>query len=122
MGRSDLKELIRQAARDLGFLSVGFSRAGSIPDNRLREWLERGYHGKMAYLERNLNRRLDPREIMETVKTVISLNMGYLSPGGLPYSDDRRGVISRYAAFKDYHHVLDDRLTELCCQIHQSLP
>ncbi len=49
--------------------SLGFDRAGiapAAPTERmafLHEWLERGYAGEMAWLERNADERADPRTL-----------------------------------------------------------
>ena len=52
-------------------LACGFDRAGVArlePSERggaLLTWLERGAHAGMAYMERRVEARLDPREILE---------------------------------------------------------
>ncbi|MEW6246422.1 MAG: tRNA epoxyqueuosine(34) reductase QueG [Nitrospirota bacterium] len=79
---------------------------------RLLEWLERGYHGLMAWMEKAPSRRADPREVLPGCRSIISVGMNY-------YTDQRpdespgHGRIARYARGRDYHKVLGKRLTRL---------
>ena len=49
----------------MGFSKVGFARAESLsePQAHLREWLARGYHGEMKWMERDPAQRADPRKL-----------------------------------------------------------
>ena len=55
-----LKENIRLWAGELGFQAVGVTDL-DLSDHapRVRSWLEQGFQGEMAYLTRNLSKRLD---------------------------------------------------------------
>lgn len=55
----------------------------------------------MTWLERNLDKRLDPSELFSGARTVISLSSAYFSEN---YVADCG--ISRYAVGRDYHKVL----------------
>ncbi len=63
-------ERIKQIASDFGFLSCGISKAGFLEEEapRLEEWLRNGHHGKMGYMERNFDKRLDPRLLVPDAK------------------------------------------------------
>ena len=54
---------IRRWAEELGFSAVGFSKAQRLEteEPRLAAWLAEERHGSMGYLERNFDKRLDPR-------------------------------------------------------------
>lgn len=111
MGCIDLSRRVRELAREAGFSDVGISRPDPIPSDRLAGWLSRGYQGRMSYLERHSDRRLDPSEIMNDVRSVVSLAIDYLDPDwDPPYQDPTRGVFSRYALSEDYHRVLERKL------------
>ena len=127
-----LAETIKREARALGFDAVGISRvpnssqpsAFSLQPNysstslpylllsRLAEWLQRGYHGTMAWMARDPSRRSDPQQVLPGCRSMISVGMNY-------YTDNRAnetpgmGRIARYAWGKDYHTVMSRRLAQL---------
>ena len=102
-------ERIKQIASDFGFLSCGISKAGFLEEEapRLEEWLRNGHHGKMGYMERNFDKRLDPRLLVPGAKSVVSLLFNYASDRE---SRDDSFKISKYAFGADYHEVVKARL------------
>jgi epoxyqueuosine reductase len=109
-----MKDLIHQRARDLGFDDCRFTTAAS-PDHaaEFRRWLGEKHHGEMGYLERNAHKRLNPQEVLEGARTVIVLAASYQSDEQRATNGTRsspRGVIARYARYRDYHDVLGERL------------
>jgi epoxyqueuosine reductase len=87
-----------------------------------KEWVDRGFHGEMAYLARPdaVARRGDLRGTMEDVRSVVVLAQDYYqedSPG-IP-GDLSRGIVARYARGEDYHDVLKDRLQDLLVWVRQ---
>lgn len=122
MGPDRLKREIRERALDLGFNAVGITRVEKVPDQRLRPWLDKGYHGKMTYLERNVEKRLDPCQVLKDAKSFVCVRMDYFhSPSGTG-SDKFEGIISRYATGEDYHVVLENRLELLLERIRELSP
>ncbi|MDT8324675.1 MAG: tRNA epoxyqueuosine(34) reductase QueG [Bacteroidota bacterium] len=109
--RAEDSELIRRKALHFGFSHVGFARAEALDAEAglLREWLARGYQAGMQWMERNLARRVDPRNIVEGAESVICLAMNYYTPHAHS-GDKRHGKISRYAWGEDYHDIMDTRL------------
>lgn len=103
--------LIKAEARRLGFDHCGISEACFLEDeaHRLEQWLKKGMHGEMSYMERNSDKRLDPRKLMPGARSVISLLLNYW-PG-----EKRKFTpkISVYALGEDYHFVIRDMLNEL---------
>ena len=68
----------------------------------------------MTYLADSMDERLDPRRVLPTARSVISLACVYNSDA--PYSQtvtDGQAAIARYAWGLDYHDVLRDRLRTL---------
>ena len=60
-----LESRLKDQARAAGFALVGIARAGPADDfARLREWLDRGYAGEMAYLPRHADARHHPASIL----------------------------------------------------------
>jgi len=98
---------------------VGFDLCGiTTPEppellhERFRAWLERGYHGEMAWLKRNADLRTNPRRLDMTVRSIIMLAVNYNQPnnGAIP---EGHGVVSRYARGRDYHKVVAGMIRRL---------
>lgn len=100
---------VTELARSLGFDLVGFAPVIPLENEieLLKEWLGRGYAGGMSYLEKNTDKRLDPRNILPSAVSVISLGLNYWQPGDFT---EGKGKVSRYAWGRDYHFVLWERL------------
>jgi len=104
---------IRSKARELGFEKVGIARVGAAPYGEfLDAWLGKSFHGEMAYMARDPERRTDPAKILPGARSIVCVVKNYQSPG--EHSEDPRvGRISRYAWGDDYHDVLLEKLHEL---------
>ena len=118
----DLTRKIKDRAHQLGFEAVGVAPVSAIPPERLEEWLQRDYQGKMSYMQRNRRRRLDPSQILEGACSILSLSLNYYHPYRLPYHEPDRGVISRYASGTDYHQILEKKLREMMDYISRLCP
>ena len=114
----DIKEFIKQKANSLGFFYCGFSKATFLEEEakNLESWLNKNYHGKMAYMENHFDKRLDPRLLVEGAKTVISLLLNY-SPKEKQLISDDIPKISSYAYGEDYHEVIKEKLKILLNEI-----
>ena len=116
-------EIVIERAKSSGFNLIGFSPAEELTDEikRLEEWLEKGYHGEMTYMEKNLEKRKNVKNILPSAKSVISLGINYYTPE--EYSnDERKGKISRYAWGKDYHVVIGKKLDGLIKELQKIDP
>jgi len=114
-------DLIKQEALRLGFASCGISKAGFLEEEapRLEKWLTDSRQGNMSYMERNIDKRLDPRLLVDGAKSVISVLMGYY-PEHLQ-ADQNAPILAKYAYGKDYHEVVKDKLFELWEFINQNI-
>ncbi|MDJ0906652.1 MAG: tRNA epoxyqueuosine(34) reductase QueG [Woeseiaceae bacterium] len=120
----ELKSLIRQWGRQLGFQQLGVSDIDlSRAEQRLNEWLGKNYHGEMGYMSRHGTRRSRPAELLPNTCRVISVRMDYY-----PEDQDRArrlldhdsvGYVSRYALGRDYHKVLRRKLQQLASRIEE---
>lgn len=103
---------IKAAAKRLGFLSCGISKADFLEEEapRLENWLNRNMHGEMGYMENHFDKRLDPRLLVEGSRSVISLLLNYY-----PEKEQLENTykISKYAYGQDYHHVIKAKLRQL---------
>ncbi|NVO09974.1 MAG: tRNA epoxyqueuosine(34) reductase QueG [Bacteroidales bacterium] len=104
------EQRIRLLAQQIGFDACGVSPVGflSEEDRHIKHWLAEGMNGEMAYMERNLEKRLDPRVLVPNAKSVISVLISYY-PGN-PKTSTEPPKISRYALSHDYHGVVKDKL------------
>ena len=111
---------IKNKALELGFHKVGIARAEVLQKEgtRLVDWLGKGYHGEMAWLEREPAKRTDPRLIFPDAKSVISVAMNYYSPD----EHNPTGKISRYAWGDDYHDIVKEKLRALLEWIIAAIP
>ncbi len=106
-------QAIKQRAREIGFDLCGIAPAAAFPElSYLRDWIDRGYAGTMAYLPRTAARRADVRHVVPAARSVIVLGTIYNT--GAPYSTERvgsaRAEIARYATSADYHDALTHRM------------
>ena len=64
---------IKEAALAVGFDACGVARADALTDGEypLREWLAKGWHGGLDYMERNVDKRMDPRQLLPGARSVI---------------------------------------------------
>ncbi len=119
MTTGGLSQTIKDLARRRGFLAAGIASAGPVPHaERLHTWLEQGYCADMAYMRRNLTKRLCPGELVPGARSVICLAASYAPPA----QADRDGLVARYARGTDYHTVLKRRCAALIKDIRAIEP
>lgn len=107
---------LQRLALDLGIAAIGVSRARAVEEARphLEAWLAAGYHGEMAYMQRNLDKRLDPRLLVPGAKSIVSILVPY-DPHPLTQPGPR---IASYAYGPDYHKTLKNTLFSLWKRIN----
>lgn len=112
--------IIKKIASELGFSFCGISRAEFLEDEapKLEEWLNRGYQGKMGYLENHFDKRLDPTKLVPGAKSVVSLVYNYSPEKNL---SDQAPKIAKYAYGQDYHFVVKDKLKAFMSLIHEEI-
>ena len=108
-------EALKRRARDLGFDAVGV--AGADADwpagARLAEFLAEGRHGDMDWMARA--GRSHPRALWGQAQSVVMVGQSY-APSDDPIAllqQRERGLVSAYAARRDYHDVIKTKLKEL---------
>lgn len=108
---------------EIGFDKIGIVPAEALPDEerRLKEWLESDYHGEMRWMEREPEKRADPRILFPGAKTVIVVALNYYTPSQHEDSSEK-GKVSRYAWGDDYHDVVKAKLRELLSFIKELIP
>ena len=105
--------ILKIAARELGFFYCGISKAEHLADEatKMEKWLAQNKHGQMGYLERNFEKRMDPRLLVPGAKTVVSLLYNYYPKVNLESRDSYK--VSKYAYGEDYHFVIKRKLKQL---------
>ena len=114
---ADLKARLTERARAEGFAATGICRPEAIgrAGARLADYLARGRHGQMGWLEERSHWRADPRAMWPEVRSIVMLAELY-TPDFDPLAVlDRpeRGAISVYSRGKDYHDLVKKRLKRL---------
>ena len=109
--------------QELGFSQIGVAGVDlSSAEPGLLAWLEAGFHGSMAYMQRHGLARARPAALVPGTLSVITARMDYLPAGTSPDWPDQEmarlqaphtGTVALYARGRDYHKVLRRRLQSL---------
>lgn len=107
------EQKIKDKALSLGFDAVGISKAEKLSHDkeRLERWIEAGYQSSLGYMERNIEKREDPKLLVANTQAVISVILNY-------YPEEKQNkeqyyTLSKYAYGIDYHYVTKDKLKRL---------
>ena len=102
---------VLELAREQGFDLAGIAPLAPPRDGvRFRQWLGKGHHAGMAWLERDRERIADPRRTLPAGKSLLVVGLGH-ARAAVRTRDG--GRIARYAAGRDYHNVVRRRLRKL---------
>ena len=109
-----LKQSIRAQAEALGFDACGFASAQApwTAGDRLLDFLAKGRHGQMEWMQTTAQRRSHPQAMWPDARSAIVLGMNY-GPSVDPLEALKaksRGAISVYAQGDDYHDLIKTRL------------
>lgn len=109
MNAGKYTSLIKKTAAELGFDACGLARAQHLDDDarRLEQWLNKGMQGKMDYMSKYFDLRVDPSKLVPGARSVITLLHNYY-PSEI--QKENLPKISKYAYGKDYHEVIREKL------------
>lgn len=95
---------IRRLAIEIGFDDCAVAPAARLDEDALYmdHWVDAGRHGAMDYLERNRDKRYDPRVLVEGARTVVVCLMTYGHTG------------------KDYHRSMKSKLYALNARLRET--
>ena len=116
--------IIKQIGLELGFQQVGITDTELDSQHaNYAEWIARNYHGEMGYMERNVDKRLHPPELVPDTLSVICVRLDYLpeeqqEPMDLLDHGDL-AYLSRYALGRDYHKLIRKRLQRYANRISE---
>src|SRR5574344_578038 len=119
-GESDKKDLtdkIKAKAYRLGFSHIGIAQAAPVDNETssyFNNWIETENYADMNYLANNKDKRLDPRLLMDGVKSIISVALNYFPQDTLR---EEQYQFAYYAYGKDYHVIMKEKLRQLAAEI-----
>lgn len=111
---------VKAIANSLGFDACGIAIAERLDEDarRFENWLTKGFHGGMSYMENHFELRIDPTLLVPGAKSVITLLFNYypsvVQASNLPQ-------IAKYAYGQDYHLVIRERLKEFLHQLRNEI-
>ncbi|KAA5532271.1 tRNA epoxyqueuosine(34) reductase QueG [Taibaiella lutea] len=111
---------VKKISAQLGFDYCGIARAQRLDEDarRLETWLSKGFHGKMGYMERNFDLRVDPAKLVPGAKSVITLLLNY-------YPEEKQNPeapkIAKYAFGMDYHDVIRAKMNEFLFELRNEI-
>jgi epoxyqueuosine reductase len=115
-------ERFSRVARDLGFIAVGFRRAGPPPflaDYNC--WVDAGKYGEMKWLQKHKGLKADPRNVLERCATIITL--------AYPYGPEKPCTPDGFTAARytrplepDYHESIKATARPLTALISEEFP
>lgn len=117
---TEYTSFIKKTAFSTGFSYCGIAKAQKLNTDagRLEQWLSKGMHGTMKYMENYFELRVDPTKLVPGAKSVITLLLNYFpSEKQIPSSPK----ISKYAYGKDYHEVIREKLNFLLQEIKSNI-
>ena len=97
------KESLRHSLLELGFDEARFTDLSAIGPNRLRQWVDAGYHADMEWLRASIEKRLNPGLVLEGACSAIMLGINYYPSETRAASQDRWG---KYSLYLDYHDTI----------------
>lgn len=106
-------------------LSAGFSYCGiakneemSVAKFYFRNSISKGYHDQMGYLERDIEGRFAPENLLPNCKSILVCLFNYNTGKEIQSSYK----ISKYAFVRDYHVLVEEHLQEIVVQLKQEYP
>lgn len=98
-----------------GFTFCGIAKNEELPVAKyyFNQAISKGYHDQMAYLERDIDGRFTPEQLLPSCKSIIVTLFNYNT--GITLNS--RYKISKYAFIKDYHVTVEKHLQQVAYQL-----
>ncbi|HOZ31010.1 MAG TPA: tRNA epoxyqueuosine(34) reductase QueG [Bacteroidales bacterium] len=112
---------VKKLATNIGFEKCGISKAVVSDSNIVffENWLELGFHADMKYISENKQQRINPSELVENAKSIISVILNYRIAE--PFKSENYSI-SKYALVTDYHIVIQHKLEILLHNLKEKYP
>jgi epoxyqueuosine reductase len=113
---------IKNKAFELGFNICGIAKSRTLQEYApwLKKWVEAGMNDIMAYLARDIDKRLNPESLFPGAKSLVVTGLSYFSEK--LQKDPKAPVLSRYTYGADYHEVINAKLEKLLSWIKSVKP
>lgn len=122
MTETDKSDLVRSIGSGLGFDRVGITAAAPVARaSYVRDWLNRGLAGRMDYLGRHFEIRVDPRRLLDGARSVIVMALNYHQPDTPGRNEQPHGRVAKYAWGDDYHLVVKHRLFAMIDRLREAI-
>ena len=118
--QSEYTSFVKNSALSLGFDYCGIARAQKLDREALflENWLNKGFHGTMGYMENYFDLRTDPTKLVPGAKSVITLLINYFPA---KQQTETAPQISKYAYGNDYHEVIKSKLKTFLQLIRENI-
>jgi epoxyqueuosine reductase len=112
--------IVKETALSLGFDFCGIAKVQKLDDDaqRLEQWLNKGMHGSMKYMENYFELRIDPQKLVPGARSVITLLINYFPS---EKQNKNSPKISSYAYGQDYHEVIKNKLQSFLKSLHEKV-
>jgi len=122
LDKDDFTRRLKTRASELGFSLCGIARARKLEElvPYFRDWLNAGMHDIMNYLERDLEKRVNPSAMLPGAKSLVVTGLSYYSE--IMQKDPSAPLLSRYTYGNDYHDVIRGKLEDLLSWIKMEVP
>ena len=103
-----------------GAVAVGFAKAAPVEESAWKDfldWIGKRGHAGMGYMENHSAIRRDPRLLLESAKSIISLAFPFKPP---QFREKDKEMIACYAYGLDYHDVIRKRLNRAVEEMRES--
>ncbi|MCD8203411.1 MAG: tRNA epoxyqueuosine(34) reductase QueG [Prevotella sp.] len=110
-------DIIKAEAHDLGFFACGIAKAEPVDDSYaslFKNWIAHKGHADMEYMSNNIDKRLDPRLLLDNAKSIICVALNYAPARSLPKQELQ---IAAYALGHDYHDIVKKKLHTLAAKL-----
>ncbi len=106
----EFSKYIKQTCLEEGFLDCSISNAKELKSEKkdFEQWISKGYHGKMKFLENNMDMRFNPELLMPETKSILTVLLNYYPQKTMSVKDNYR--IAKYAYGQDYHYIVKEKL------------
>lgn len=112
---------IETLSAELGFVDFGVAQVRELSQDKqfYITSMNSGFFTYMGYLQRNLDKRFNPAQLVEGAQSVLV----FLAPYSLPQKEclSKKGI-AEYALGEDYHKVIKDKLFVVMEHIKKSYP
>lgn len=122
MFAADIGKYVKTLSEEEGFSDFGWVNAAALDEDfrRLSSYVEDGFNADMKYLAENMEKRLDPRTLVEGACSVMVFLAQY--PHTARNAGENTIKIASYAMGQDYHFVIRSRLERIMKKISAEFP